>query len=177
MSFNRKIEKKRVPAFGGELTDKTIGIARVAKVVKGGRRFSFSALVVSGDGKGHIGFGLGKAGEVPDAISKASQGARKNMVRIPIRGTTIAHDIEGKFGPTKIVMRPAAPGTGVIAGSVVRAVMECLGIKDIKTKCVGSKNAHNVVYATINGLMDLREPESVAGMRRVALEALNYNPY
>ncbi|MCI5064958.1 30S ribosomal protein S5 [bacterium] len=161
----------------GELTDKTVTINRVAKVVKGGRRFSFSALVVSGDGQGHVGFGLGKANEVPDAIRKASEAARKSLVRIPLRGSTIPHDMIGKFGPAVVVLRPAPPGTGVIAGSVARAVVEAAGITDVRTKCIGSNRAQNVIQATLDGLLRLKDPEAVARMRGLSLEELQYAPY
>ncbi|MCB0317632.1 MAG: 30S ribosomal protein S5 [Bdellovibrionales bacterium] len=178
MSLKDEASKRRIPADQvGELEDKTVFINRVAKVVKGGRRFSFSALVVTGDKKGHVGFGLGKASEVPDAIRKASEAARKNIVRVPIRGTTIPHDIVGKYGPTKVVMKPGSPGTGVIAGSVVRSVVEAAGIHDIKTKCVGSNNPQNLLQAVVAGLLELKDPEAVAAMRGISLEELGYAPY
>lgn len=175
MALKDKMEGRRISADQcGELTDKTVFINRVAKVVKGGRRFSFSALVVTGDGRGHVGFGLGKAAEVPDAIRKASEAARKNIVRVPIRGTTIAHDIVGKFGPSEVVMKPAAPGTGVIAGSVCRAVLESVGIKNIRTKCLGSTNPKNVLQAVVDGLLGLRSPEIIASIRRSSVEEIGY---
>lgn len=175
MGLKDIIEVRRVRAErAGELTDKTVFINRVAKVVKGGRRFSFSALVVTGDGKGHIGFGLGKANEVPDAIRKGSERAHKNLVRIPLKGTTIPHDVVGKFGPATVIFKPAPPGTGVIAGSVVRAVADVLGLKDIRTKCIGSSNPQYVVQAALSGLLALRDPEKVAEMRKMALEELGY---
>jgi len=178
MSLKQKIENRRIrPEDLGELTDKTVFINRVAKVVKGGRRFSFSALVVTGDGKGHVGFALGKAQEVPDAIRKASDRARKNLIRVPLKGSTIPHDFVGKYGPTSVVMKPAKPGTGIIAGSVVRSIVEAVGIKDIRTKCIGSNNAQNVLQATMAGLIALREPNRIASMRGIALEELNYSPY
>lgn len=178
MGVKETIEQRRVSAEQcGELNDKTVFVNRVAKVVKGGRRFSFSALIVSGDGRGHIGFGLGKAAEVPDAIRKGSEQARKNLVRIPIRGTTIPHDIVGKFGPVSVILKPAAPGTGVIAGSVLRSIVEMAGIKDIRTKCIGSSNPQNVVQAALNGLLSLEEPESVAAVRGTNIEALGYAPF
>ena len=160
-----------------ELIEKLVGINRVAKVVKGGRRFSFSALVVTGDGQGHVGFGLGKANEVPDAIRKASEAARKSLVKIPLRGATIPHDIVGKFGPATVVLKPAQPGTGVIAGSVVRSIVEAAGIADIRTKCIGSNRAQNVIQSTIDGLLRLKDPEAVARFRGVSLEELQYAPY
>ena len=178
MGINKDVELRRVRSEQcGELTDKTVNINRVAKVVKGGRRFSFSALVVSGDGRGHIGFGLGKSSEVPDAIRKASEHARKNLVKVPLKGSSIPHDIVGVFGPTKVVMKPAAPGTGVIAGSAVRALVELVGIKDIRTKVIGSGNVHNVLHATMAGFLELADPERVAMVRGVELQAMGYNPF
>ena len=178
MSFKKLLDSQMVNLeHVGELTDKTVSINRVAKVVKGGRRFAFSALVVSGNGTGYVGFGLGKALEVPDAIRKASEQARKTLVKIPLKGTTIPHDISGEYGPTRVVMKPAAPGTGVIAGSAVRAVVELLGIKDIRTKIVGSSNAHNVLHATMSGLLSLKDPEIVASMRQTTTEDIGYHPF
>jgi len=175
MAISRKMAQKRVTAEEcGELKDKTVHVNRVAKVVKGGRRFSFSALVVTGDGMGHVGIGLGKAGEVPDAIRKASDQARKSLVKVALRGTTIPHDFMGKYGPSTVVMKPAGPGTGVIAGSVVRSIIEAAGIKDIRTKCIGSTNASNVLRATLNGLVSLREPEQVASLRGKTVEEIGY---
>jgi small subunit ribosomal protein S5 len=178
MALKTKIEARRTKSDNaGELKDKTVFINRVAKVVKGGRRFSFSALVVTGDAQGHVGFGLGKALEVPDAIRKASEAARKNLVRIPLKGSTLTHDILGKFGPTTVVMKPAQPGTGIIAGSVVRSMVEAVGIKDIRTKCIGSNNPQNVLQATMAGLLGLREPSTVASLRGKSLEDLEYSAY
>lgn len=174
MNLKDRIEKRRVSGDTGELADKTVFVNRVAKVVKGGRRFSFSALIVSGDGRGHVGFGLGKAAEVPDAIRKGSEQARKSLIRVSLRGTTIPHETIGKFGPSSVIMKPAEPGTGVIAGSVVRAIIESTGIKDIRTKCIGSNNPHNVLQATINGLLGLREPNAVASMRGIGIETIGY---
>ncbi len=171
MAFKDTLDKRRVTIDQcGELTDKTVFVNRVSKVVKGGRRFSFSALVVTGDGRGHIGFGLGKSAEVPEAIRKASEQARKRLIKVPLKGSTIPHDVLGKAGPSDIVMKPAAPGTGVIAGASVRAVMDVCGIKDIRTKCLGSTTPQNVIQATIAGFLMLEEPEVVASMRGIKLE-------
>jgi small subunit ribosomal protein S5 len=140
-----------------EFEEKVVAVRRVAKVVKGGRRFSFAALVVVGNGTGSVGYGTGKSGEVPEAIGKASRGAKKNFRDITlVEGRTIAHEVIGKFGAATVIMRPAAPGTGVIAGGAVRAVLESAGIKDILTKCIGTRNAHNAVRATLNGLGQLQ---------------------
>jgi small subunit ribosomal protein S5 len=140
-----------------DLEERVVSIKRVAKVVKGGRRFSFSALVVTGSGKGDIGFGTGKAGEVPEAISKAGRIAKKSMMSVSLTDIgSIPHEVVGTFGAAKVVLRPAAPGTGVIAGGAVRAVLEAVGVKDILTKCVGTRNSHNAVRATLDGLLQLR---------------------
>jgi small subunit ribosomal protein S5 len=141
------------------LIDRVVHIGRVAKVVKGGRRFSFNAIVVVGDRKGQVGIGLGKAGEVPDAIRKAGEQAKKNLLQVPVINDTIPHVITGKFGCGKVLMLPASVGTGVIAGAAVRAVMECAGVKNVLTKCIGSNNAHNVLKATVDGLMRLKTLE------------------
>ncbi|MBR1562224.1 MAG: 30S ribosomal protein S5 [Ruminococcus sp.] len=148
-----------------ELEEKVVAINRVSKTVKGGRIMKFSALVVVGDGNGIVGFGIGKSGEVPDAIRKAIQDAKKNLIRISLRGTTIPHEIVGKFGAGEVLMRPAAAGTGVIAGGPVRAVVEIAGIKDIRTKSLRSNNPYNVVRATVNGLANVRSAETVAALR------------
>jgi small subunit ribosomal protein S5 len=155
-----------------EFQEKVVAINRVSKTVKGGRIYKFAALVVVGDGKGTIGFGLGKSGEVPDAIRKGIEDAKKNMMRVALKGTTIPHEIIGKFGAGVVLLKPAAPGTGVIAGGPVRAVVETVGIKDIRTKALRSNNPCNVVRATLNGLSLLRNVEEVAATRGKTVEEI-----
>jgi small subunit ribosomal protein S5 len=155
-----------------ELREQVVSIRRVTKVVKGGKNFSFSALVVVGDGNGKVGFGLGKAREVPLAISKGIEQAKRCMVRVPLQGNTIPHYVEGRFGAGHVILRPASKGTGVIAGGAIRAVMEAAGIQDILTKCVGTNNPQNVVKAAVEGLLKLQSPESVARKRGKSLEEI-----
>ena len=157
---NNKIDVSSI-----ELEERVVAINRVSKTVKGGRIFKFSALVVVGDGNGLVGFGIGKSGEVPDAIRKGIEDAKKNVIRVSLRGTTIPHEITGKFGAGEVLLMPAPKGTGVIAGGPVRAVVETVGIKDIRTKAIRSNNPCNVVRATINGLSQLRTAEEVAAIR------------
>jgi len=165
----------RIKTSDLDLKDKLVHINRVAKVVKGGRRFSFNAIVVVGNGNGYVGIGLGKANEVADAISKGTDDAKKNVVKVPLINGTVPHDALGKFGAGKVLLRPAAPGTGLIAGGGVRAVLEMAGVKDILTKQMGSANPHNVVKATLRALLSMRDARMIAAERGITVQELFQN--
>lgn len=165
-----KESEKRIKASDTDLKDRVVAIKRVAKVVKGGRRFSFSAIVVVGNENGVVGYGLGKANEVMDAVNKGIDDAKKNLIRIPILNGTIPHAMEGKYSGGYVLMKPASTGTGVIAGGPMRAVLESAGIKDVLTKSKGSSNPHNVVKATFDALLKMRDPRAVAIQRGVKLK-------
>ncbi len=157
---------------GDEFLEKLVGVNRVAKVVKGGRQFGFSALTVVGDGKGRVGFGTGKAREVPVAIQKAMESARRNMVDVKLNGTTLQYPVNGRHGAAKVFMQPASEGTGIIAGGAMRAVFEVLGVQNVLAKCIGTNNQMNVVRATINGLCAMSDPEAVAAKRGKTVEEI-----
>lgn len=166
------IKRKKISTDGLELTEKIVTINRVAKVVKGGRRFSFNALAVIGDGNGHVGIGFGKANEVPDAIDKSKEDAKKSIYRVNVHKNTIPHQVIGRFKSARVMLKPAAPGTGIIAGASVRAVVERAGISDILTKAQGSRNPVNLVKATLDGLLQLRSYNEAAKLRDIPVDKL-----
>jgi small subunit ribosomal protein S5 len=162
----------RISAQGLDLKDQVISINRVTKVVKGGKNMSFAALVVIGDESGHVGFGSGKAREVPLAIKKAIEAAKKNLIRVPLINNTLPHQLIGKYGAGRVMMKPASEGTGVIAGGAVRAIMQAVGVHDVRTKVLGSTNPHNVVRATFDGLLNMKDPMELARLRGKQVEEL-----
>lgn len=164
----------KIKASELDLNDKLVYVGRTAKVVKGGRRFNFSAIVIVGDGNGHVGFGLGKAGEVVDAVTKATEAAKKNITKIRLQGATIPHTVLGRYGAAKVLIKPATEGTGVIASGGVRAILELAGVQDVLTKSLGSSNPHNTVKATIAGLSELEDVQSVAERRGISIEKVIY---
>ncbi len=168
----REREKNADKAVSDGIIDKLVSVRRTAKVVKGGRQFGFSALIVAGDGEGKVGYGFGKAREVPVAIQKATEAARRNMIQVNLKGTTLQHPIRSRHGASRVMMLPASEGTGIIAGSAMRAVFEVMGIENILAKCVGSSNPINVVRATFNGLRDMVSPEMAAAKRGIAVSEI-----
>jgi small subunit ribosomal protein S5 len=164
--------RQRISAQGLDLKDQVISINRVTKVVKGGKNMSFAALVVIGDESGHVGFGSGKAREVPLAIKKAIESAKKNLIRVPLINNTLPHQLIGKYGAGRVMMKPASEGTGVIAGGAVRAIMQAVGVHDVRTKILGSANPHNVVRATFDGLLNMKDPMELARLRGKQVEEL-----
>jgi small subunit ribosomal protein S5 len=164
--------KQRILAQGLDLKDQVISINRVTKVVKGGKNLSFAALVVVGDESGHVGFGTGKAREVPLAIKKGIEAAKKNLIRVPLINNTLPHQLIGKYGAGRVMMKPASQGTGVIAGGAVRAIMQAVGVHDVRTKVLGSNNPHNVVRATFDGLLNMKDPMELARLRGKQVEDL-----
>lgn len=164
--------KQRITAQGLDLKDQVISINRVTKVVKGGKNLSFAALVVVGDESGHVGFGTGKAREVPLAIKKGIEAAKKNLIRVPLINNTLPHQLIGRYGAGRVMMKPASEGTGVIAGGAVRAIMQAVGVHDVRTKVLGSNNPHNVVRATFDGLLNMKDPLELARLRGKQVEDL-----